>query len=153
LAGAADDIHRLIGESLAGGSDKQAAKSAILHGIAQGLASRKSPFKISDEDQQLLVKTFFDDPSPEIREASLRLLKVNGITDPSFKTASINKAWAIMGDSTEADEKRAGAIKFIALGDPAHYANNLEKLINTGKKFRFNCRRTNAEPGKRNCDK
>ena len=131
IGGAADDIHRFVGESLTNGSDKQAAKSAILHGIAQGLGSRKSSLTISMEDQQLLVKTFFENPSSEIREASLQLLKVNGITDPSFKTASINKAVAIMSDSSKTDKTRSEAIQFIALGDPAPYAKSLEKLIDT----------------------
>ena len=57
IGGTDDDIHRLILESSAGGSDKQAVKSAaILHGLAQGLETRKSPLKISQKDQQLLVK-------------------------------------------------------------------------------------------------
>ncbi|MEP7374310.1 MAG: PVC-type heme-binding CxxCH protein [Chitinophagaceae bacterium] len=130
--GAADDIHRFIGQSLTNGSDMQAVKSAaMLKGIAQGLTARKSPLKISEKDQQLLVKTFFENPSSEISEASLRLLKVNGITDQSFKTASINKAAAIMVDSSQPDKKRSAAIKFIALGDPAPFSKDLKKLIDT----------------------
>jgi putative membrane-bound dehydrogenase-like protein len=132
IGGAADDIHRFIGESLAEGLDKETAKSAaLLQGMAQGLKARKSPLNISGKDQQLLVKTFFENPSSEIREASLRLLKVNGITDSSFKYDAINKAVTIMNDSSQADKKRAEAIEFIALGDPAPFAKELEKLIDT----------------------
>jgi len=36
-----------------------------------------------------------------------------------------------MNDSTNADTKRAEAISFIALGDPAPFAKDLEKLVNT----------------------
>jgi len=127
IGGSVDDIHRFIGESLAGGPDIKSA--AVLRGMAKGLAGRKSIIKISQEDQQLLVKTFFAHPSPGIREALLHLLKVNGITDSSFRYASINRAVAIMKDSTQADKKRAEAISFIGLGDPAPFSKDLEKLI------------------------
>jgi putative heme-binding domain-containing protein len=131
IGGTADDIQRLIAVSLLGGTGTQQAKSvAILHGLAQGLETRKSPLKISQKDQQLLVNTFFANTSPELREASLGFLKVNDITDSSFKKASIYKAVAIMDDSAQTYNKRAEAIKFIALGDPAPFAKNLEKLIN-----------------------
>lgn len=136
IGGTADDVYRLIEESLSGGSDKQPVKSAaILHGLAQGLETRKSPVKISQKVQQLLVKTFFENPSSEMREASLQLLKVNGITDSSFKNSSIHKALAIIDDSTQADRKRAEATKFIALGDPAPFAKDLEKLIVAKEEF------------------
>ncbi|MES1219869.1 MAG: PVC-type heme-binding CxxCH protein [Bacteroidota bacterium] len=130
IGGGADDIHRFIAEPL---KRKQAIKqAAVLHGIARGLAARKLTLKISPADEQLLVKQFFRDPTDEIREASLHVLQVNGLTDSALKMASVNKAVAIMNDTTQTDKIRAEAISFIALDNPALFIKDLEKL--TGPK-------------------
>jgi putative membrane-bound dehydrogenase-like protein len=138
IGGTDEDIHRLINLSLSEGSDKQPVKPAsILQGLAQGLETRKSRLKFSQTDQQLLVNTFFENISTELREASLQLLKVNDITDASLKNASIQKAAAIMGNAALDSRKRAEATKFIALGDPASFAGELKKLINTKEEFQL----------------
>jgi hypothetical protein len=66
--------------------------ASILQGLAEGLKFRKSPLRISVKDQQLLIETFFDNPSDEMRKASLQLLKVNDITDSTLKRNSIQRA-------------------------------------------------------------
>ncbi|MGZ5189677.1 MAG: DUF7133 domain-containing protein, partial [Flavisolibacter sp.] len=129
VGGKPEDIHQLIEKSVA------TKHASILQGLAQGLKTRKSALQVSEKDQQLLVKSFFDNPSADMREASLQLLKVNKITDSSLKNISIQKAAGIMNDSNQPPEKRSEAIEFIALGAPDPYANDLEKLIVTKEEF------------------
>ena len=129
LGGRADDIHGLIEKALATGH------ASILQGLAAGLGSRKSPLPVSIKDQQLLVKNFFDNPSDGMRVAALQLLKVNNITDSTLKKNSIQRAAMLMGDGKQSPAKRAGFINLIAIGDPAPYINELEKLIVPKEEF------------------
>ena len=126
----AEVIHRLIQKSTTVQSAKtQAWQAAILKGLAQGMKNRKSPLSVSEPDQKLLVKTFFESPSDDLRQASFQLLKTNGISDESLKTASVAKAASIAGDTKLADNRRADAIDFISLGDAAVHLPFLEKLL------------------------
>ena len=129
VGGKLQDIHQLIEKAIA------TKHASILQGLAQGLKTRKSALQVSVKDQQLLVKNFFDNPSAEMREASLQLLKVNKISDSSLKNTSIQKAAGIMNDTKQPYKKRSEAIEFIALGDPALFANDLEKLIVMKEEF------------------
>jgi len=129
VGGKAEDIHQLI---IKAASTNHAS---IFQGLAEGLQSRKSPLKVSVNDQQLLVKNFFDNPSDEMRNAALQLLKVNNITDSSLKRSSIQRAAAIMIDTNQLSRKRAEAIEFIAIGDPEPYADELKKMIVPKEEF------------------
>jgi CRISPR/Cas system CMR-associated protein Cmr5 small subunit len=117
------DIDQLIEKAIA------TKHASILEGLAQGLETRKSTNQVPVKDQQLLVKIFFDNPSIDMRRASLKILKVNNITDPALKKTSIERSAGIMRDSKQPTQKRAEAIQFLALGDPAPYAEELKKLI------------------------
>jgi putative membrane-bound dehydrogenase-like protein len=124
-----EDIHQLIQKATDIQLKKQTWQTPILKGLAQGMKNRKSPLPVSEPDQNLLVKTFFENPSEELRQASLQMLKMNGISKESLKNASIAKAVLIIGDTSLSDEKRADAIDFISLGDPSSHASLLEKLL------------------------
>ena len=127
--GKPEEIHQLIEMAP---STKHAS---ILQGLAEGLKFRKSPLRISVKDQQLLIETFFDNPSDEMRKASLQLLKVNDITESTLKRNSIQRAATIMRDANQSTVKRAEAIEFIAIGDPQPYADELKKLLVPREEF------------------
>jgi putative membrane-bound dehydrogenase-like protein len=129
VGGKAEDIHQLIEKAI---STKHAS---LLQGLAAGLGSRKLPLNVSSNDQQLLVKNFFDNPSGDIRKSALQLLKVTNITDSSLKENSIKKAAGIMNDANQLSEKRAEAIEFIAIGNPEPHVNELKKLIVLKEEF------------------
>ncbi|WP_245542639.1 PVC-type heme-binding CxxCH protein [Segetibacter koreensis] len=122
-------IHQLIEKSVAPVVNQQAGwQGPLLQGIARGLKTQKStsPFK---KEQNLLIKNLFENPSKEVREASLDMLKVIGLSnDPSVKKAR-EQAAAIASNDQQPEDKRVEAIDFIALGNPAPYAVELEKLI------------------------
>lgn len=136
IGGTAEAIHKLIEKSSSPTEMAAAAKhAAILQGLAQGLKIRKSSFELSRNAQQMLVGNFFEQPDAEIREASLQVLKVNKITDSTLRRSSITKAAAIMNDPQQSSKKRAEAIEFIALGDPASYSQDLKRLIAPKEEF------------------
>jgi putative membrane-bound dehydrogenase-like protein len=130
-AGRVEDIHQLLVTALTQASPGQPEKkAAIIQGLAQGLKSRKISVELQKSDQQLLVNSFFQNPSADIRHASLELLKVNNISDVSRKDAAIREAASVMNDSVQPDSRRAEAIYFLALGDPGVYTEDLKKFIN-----------------------
>ncbi|MEO5998003.1 MAG: PVC-type heme-binding CxxCH protein [Chitinophagaceae bacterium] len=126
----ADVVHQLIQKSVAVRPGKnQGWQAAILKGLARGMKNRKSPLLVSDADQKLLVATFFENASDELRQASFQLLKTNRISDASLKTTSVAKAVSMAGDTKQSEKKRADAIDFISLGDAAAHLPFLEKLL------------------------
>lgn len=135
IGGKAEDIHQLIIEAT-GGAGKQTIKQAsILQGLGQGLKSRKSSLQVSLGDQQLLVETFFQNNSTQMREASLQLLISSGISDSSLKQRSILRAVGIMNDTMQTSKKREEAIRFISLGDVTPYRDMLKRLIDAKEGF------------------
>lgn len=126
-------IHELVERSVVPASDQQPGwQGPLLQGIAEGLKTHKkiSAFK---GEQELLIKTFFENPSGEVRDASINMLKVIGLkSNPSLKKAK-EKAVLIAGDTTQPNDKRAGAINFIALANPAPYSHLLKNLISPGE--------------------
>ena len=129
--GSEQDIHQLLSAALAPSSSGQTQKkAAIIQGLAQGLKSRKTSVVLPKSDQQSLINAFFQNPSGELRQASLELLKVNNIPDVLMKEAAIKRAAFIMNDSLQPDSRRAEAIYFLALGDPGVHTEDLKKFIN-----------------------
>lgn len=134
VSGTQQTIEQLIQKSTSAASGKQTSWQApMLQGLAQGLESRKSksPESVSafDGQQSLLVKTFFEHSSPEVRHASLEMLKVIGLKDGAPAKTAIQKSVLIAADRKLSDAKRTESINFIALADPAPHASLLKKLI------------------------
>jgi putative heme-binding domain-containing protein len=100
-----------------------------LKGLARGMKNRKTHFTLPDADQKLLVETFFNTSSDDLRQASLQVLKTSGIADSSLETSSVSHAVSIAGDPKQPDKKRADAIDFISIGDAAPHLVFLEKLL------------------------
>jgi putative heme-binding domain-containing protein len=64
-----------------------------------------------------------------VRNAALTLLKVVGLQDEALAKASLQKAVSIIENRDLPDEKRAGAINFLTLRNPAAYEALLKRLI------------------------
>ena len=130
MIGAHDDpatIRALIRKAVAQGSEK-GWSAPVLEGLAQGMKRRAVSPADFEKEQTLLVSTCFDHPSDQVRKASLQVLEVVGI-DHNAQATGMEKAVAMADDRSLSDEKRAVAIDFMALGDPAPYASHLKQLI------------------------
>jgi putative membrane-bound dehydrogenase-like protein len=128
-SGTSETVHELIDKAVTAGTKQQAGWSGpLLQGVAQGLRTQKKSQAFKGE-QGLLLKTLFESPSSEVRNASLDLLKVIGLQKDEFVTKAKEKAVLVAGDKAQPQERRVEAINFIALGDPAPYAPLLQKLI------------------------
>jgi putative membrane-bound dehydrogenase-like protein len=129
-SGEPGNIGQLIQKAALAGSEKQSGWQApVLEGLAQGLERRKLPSSILQNEQDLLIRTFFEHPSTQVRKASLQMLKVTGIHNKSQAKEAIEKAVSIAEDRSLSDEKRAEAINFLALDNPAPHVSLLKKLI------------------------
>ncbi len=127
--GSEESIKKLIQQASVTGNAKNGSWQApILSGLADGLRNRK-PAPVSETDKEILVKTFFDHPTSEVRKASLKLLKVTGIENEEVVKSGIEKAVKIAEDKSLSNEKRSEAISFISMRNPAPYAELLKKLI------------------------
>lgn len=105
----------------------------MLEGLASGLESLKSKspesIKIINQYNSLLIKTFFDHPSKNVRNASLNILKITELNDDKLAKSATDKSLKIMANKSFTDEKRAEAINFISLTDPSPFSNQLKNLI------------------------
>lgn len=134
ISGTKKNIHQLIQKSTSAGSGKQPSwQGPMLEGLALGMESRKlksaDSVSVFEGEQNLLVTTFFEHTSGEVRNASLDMLKVIGLKDESLSKKAIEKSVLIAGDRSLSDNKRTESINFIALGDPAPHSSLLKKLI------------------------
>ena len=103
-------------------------QGSVLEGLAYGLRNNKSN-SITAEQQNTLIKTFFNHPSGEVRRGALQILKVSGITDKFLVKTAIEKAANIATDKSLPNDKRADAINFFTLGDLTQHVDLLKKLI------------------------
>lgn len=129
ITGGTDNIYPLIQQATTPDDINLESNVAILEGLSQGLRNRKSPLQISSNLQKRLVRTFFENNSSQMRNASYHVLKVGGISEESLKDQSIEKALLIIKDTIHKADGRADAIDFLALGDPSNYVSILEKLL------------------------
>lgn len=129
ITGDADHIYQLIQKATTTDDINLKSNVAILEGLSRGLKNRKSPLMIPPNLQKRLVWTFFENNSSQIRNASYHVLKVRGISEETLKDQSIERALLIIKDTTQKADRRADAIDFLSLGDPASYVPLLEKIL------------------------
>jgi putative membrane-bound dehydrogenase-like protein len=124
--GQPNSIHQLIQQAAVTDLNVTWQPSA-LEGLAEGLQHDKESVKLSAADQALLLKTFFESASGTVRKACLKLLTVTKqrVVDDAY----IKRALAIVEDPAEKEDKRADAVDFLALGNPADHITLLKKLI------------------------
>jgi putative heme-binding domain-containing protein len=123
-------IHQLIQKATLPGSEQQSAWQApLLEGLAQGFKARNTHASISNGDEEVLVKTFFENSSGKIRDAAFDMLKVTGIKNTALQNKAIARAVSIASDQRQAENKRVEAISFIELGGSASHVALMEQLI------------------------
>ncbi|HLL41680.1 MAG TPA: c-type cytochrome, partial [Segetibacter sp.] len=127
--GEVKSIRNIISKATLSESEKQTWQPAVLEGLADGLERRKIASSELQNEQEILIKTFFENPSSSMREAAVQLLKAIGIHDELLAEISIKKAVSIMQDRSMPDEKREEAINFLSLHNPVVYQAQLKKLI------------------------
>jgi putative membrane-bound dehydrogenase-like protein len=104
-------------------------QAAILNGLAEGLKRKKIDFARLTAEQDLLMANAFENTSADARRASLELLTVTGVHDPSRLKAGMDRAVKRAGNTQLPQEQREEAVRFMTLGDPAPYAAFLKQLI------------------------
>jgi len=119
-------VHKLIQTAIS--AENSTWQAPLLEGLAQGLKNQKG-YRASKADQDILMKTFFEHPSPAVSNASLSLLKSMDLPDKVSKKQAIEKAVSIAVDQRQPEEKRVQSIQFIALDNPAFYRDTLNRLI------------------------
>jgi putative membrane-bound dehydrogenase-like protein len=113
--------------------ETEAWQAPVLRGLAQGLKSRKSPSSNFQAEQSLLVRAFFEHPSLPVRQGALQVLQVTGLPDGSRTETAMRQAKRIADDPGLPAEKRAQAINFLALRNPASHTSFLKELIVPGE--------------------
>jgi putative membrane-bound dehydrogenase-like protein len=130
-SGSSAVIHQLVQKATVQTPQQHAWQAPVLEGLAEGLRSKKTHAGINE--QEILIKTFFEHPSDPLRKASLEMLKVTGVQNKSLLKNAIERAVSIAGDESQSTDKRVEAINFMALGDPAPHAEFLQKLISSNE--------------------
>ncbi|MEO7047235.1 MAG: PVC-type heme-binding CxxCH protein, partial [Ferruginibacter sp.] len=101
----------------------------VIEGLAEGLGNRLFVPNDLDAARSLLIKASLGDSSNSIRQSSVSLLKVIGLTGGVQTEAAMLKAVTIADNAHLSQEYRAGAINFIALRNPQPFIVFLKKLV------------------------
>src|SRR5690606_588197 len=94
-------------------------EASALAGLAEGLRRRHDTMSLQNEGDKL-IRLYFEHPSPELRKATLELIRVAGIGDAQ-KQRAIEIAEGIAGDKSRTSDKRSEAIAFLGVGDAANH--------------------------------
>lgn len=129
-SGETKDVQRFIHKAAhRAGAEEFSWQAPALEGISEGLTRRKLPPVVSMNEQKLLLATFFQHQSPDLRKPVLKILKISGIENEQMRNTAVSKAVAIARDTSIADERRSEAIDFLALDDPSSHKSLLKELI------------------------
>jgi len=104
-------------------------QESFLEGLAQGMENKTTRSPVSETDQNRLIKTFFEHPSSLVRKGSFHLLQRVGINNEIQTGKAIEKAVSIGTDQHQPEDRRAEAIDFISLRNPAPQAALLMRLV------------------------
>lgn len=135
MAGASEEtatINRLVTMATDRGKTRM-WQAPILDGLARGLNSKKIALETFSRERSILLRSFFEHQSAPVRSGALNLLKVIGLAPGPATESSLQRAKQLAANVGLPAERRAEAIAFLALGDPAAYAPFLKGLIVTGE--------------------
>ncbi len=102
-------------------------QAAVLDGLAEGLRTNGTSLAIAD--QQLLAGTFFEHPSPQLRRSSLNILKAGKGKNDAVLESALTKALSVARDTSVSEDKRADAIDFLSIRNPAPYTAFLREMF------------------------
>ncbi|MEX2234820.1 MAG: PVC-type heme-binding CxxCH protein [Cyclobacteriaceae bacterium] len=103
----------------------------VLKGLARGFNGRKA--LLSQQEQNLLFKSFFDHPAHSVRQASLQVLQSKQLTGGQQIKTAMQRARQVASDDQVPERERALAINFLALQNPAPDAPLLKTLVLSDK--------------------
>ena len=133
-SGDLEKVHQLFRKATTSGSESAAKwQASVLEGLAQGL--RRSGSADLQKEKSLLVQTYFDHSSAEVRKASLDVLKVIGLPENASTKAAVEKSLSRAKNKTLPAERRAEALDFLALNDPVKYKSLFKELIAPGEQL------------------
>lgn len=126
-----ESIQALIGKATASFSEEKSGwQVPILQGLAHGIQSKKISSNTFTSAEGLLVKASFEHPSLPVRQASLQILQVIGLSENLQNNRAMDNAKRIAGNKALPEGERALGINFMALRNPESHEDFLKELIN-----------------------
>lgn len=107
--------------------ENQGWQASVLKGLTQGLKSNN--VSSLPDGQSLLVNAFFGHPSTSVREASLDVLQVIGLSEGNQTQKVMQRAKQMGEDVKLLAKQRAQAVRFLGLRNPATFAFFLQELV------------------------
>ncbi len=99
----------------------------VLKGLARGYKQRKNTLTL--EEQNLLMKAFFDHPVISLRQAILEVLQAKGISYGAGMNAALKKVRKISSDENLSDPERILGIGFLGLQNPVADTLLMKQLV------------------------
>ncbi|WP_373522210.1 PVC-type heme-binding CxxCH protein [Aquiflexum sp.] len=90
-------------------------QAPLLNGLAQGLQNKKIQGPTFRPAENMLLTACFENPSIQVRQASLELLKVLGVTESSQSKILKEKAKIIAANKVLSEQERVIGINFLSL--------------------------------------
>jgi putative membrane-bound dehydrogenase-like protein len=103
-------------------------QAALLEGLAKGLQNKKKA-TLAATDQSRLIKIFFESTASAVRKSALHVLKTISVENNPQIAQEMARALKVAGDRSEPEDKRADALDFISIGDPARYYDQLKRFF------------------------
>ncbi len=103
----------------------------VLKGLARGFGSHHT--LLSQAEQAMLFRAFFDHPAVSVRQASLQVLQAASLTGGTQVKTAMQKAREIAANEKIQERGRALAVNFLALQNPAQDAPFLKSLVLSSK--------------------
>ena len=103
-------------------------QAALLEGLAKGLQNKKTA-TLSASDQSRLIKIFFESTASAVRKSALHVLKTISVQNEGQISQEIARALKVAGDRSVPEDKRADAIDFISIRNPAKYYDQLKRFF------------------------
>jgi putative membrane-bound dehydrogenase-like protein len=104
-------------------------QAPLLIGLAQGIQSKKVSDKLFSSTEDLLLQACFENPSIEVRQASLQFLKVIGLPDNKPSKGLMEKSLSKAQNRSLSQEERILGINFLTLHNPKPFEGALKGLI------------------------
>jgi putative heme-binding domain-containing protein len=125
-----DDVQRLL-HRLGAPPSREAAwwQAAGLRGLAVGLRRSDTPVPALESTQQRILELFFEAPTAELRSACLELLETTTLPSGPSSRDALKQAATLVADATAAPDRRADALRLLALADPAPYVDLIKQAL------------------------
>jgi putative membrane-bound dehydrogenase-like protein len=133
MTGASLDRDRILELIKRGTSNRIAGENSwqapLLRGLALGIQSKKVPKSSFQSGEGMLVKAVFEHSALPVRQASVQLLGVIGISENPQVKATLDRAKKLAENKGLSEEERVLGVNFLALQNPEAYDDFLKSLI------------------------